>query len=610
MKKAAFIPCALSVLLLTSCLFDSAGYSYHDKDYSNIVDCAFDHDSFFDFNGYANLSTPTIVSSSYFEDLHFPKYDGVNYSRFCYIERGDEIDIYLLGTTITDRSFLTTVPYSEEPVHIYDDMPFAAINLGDSYALYTTTGVDLGVTFENLSDVSITIRNNYDITAHIINREEPGIEDDYYIKTKDKTSGDTGFPVYYELTKTSYDNVSLDDFIYSDDYMYMKFTDNIDRQNRVIYQNGIVSFYGGSEKEYEILSTDCFSQKLLDCENIQYIVLPTKKALCVLATGNDTKLDIVRTEMFVINDDGKTNLRQYVPVTFDSSNANVSYSYHKPSWWHVAHKSLASSAFTGFKLKSDGTIDEENVYAFTITGSGDIKASLISSDEDVEDEEKEEEDTGNISAESLNTYYWISCADKGNMIGLDESTGDGLLFYRTGGRTSAFFTQPDYILESEPLQYGLDTIETYSEQNFVYRDKLGYYHYVDNTSEDITGDLLSKRYVGVTRFDTCTSKDNLLAAVEVSSNEIKVTSKVKSVNESFENARFSRKFMDAFNQCSLLLDTSGSILYTSYSFYKNRGLDLDGIVQDIELLTRTDLSHFYYKVTYTDGRSSYISITN
>ena len=607
MKKIAIIPCALSVLLLTSCLFDSPGYSYHDRDYTDIVESSYSYGSFFDFNGNANLGAPTIVSNSYFEDLQFPKYDGVNYSRFCYIARGDTVDIYLLGDTITSRSYLTTVPYSDEPIHIYDDMPFAAIDLGDNYALYTTTGVDLGVTFENLSDVSISITNSYTINAQIINHDDPGPEDDYYLKTKSNINSNSGFPIYYELTKSSYEDASLTDFIYSNDYISMKYTDNIDRQNRVVYQNGVAIFYDddGNKKEYEILSTDCFSQKLLDCENVQYLVLPTKKALCVLATGNDTKLGIVRSEMFVLNDDGKTNLRQYVPVTFNSLDANVSYSYHKPTWWHVAHKSLASSSFIGFKLKSDGTVDEENSYTFTITGSGNIKSFLNSSSEDGEETDGETEE---ISPNSLNTYYSVSCAGEGNMIGINDVTGDGLLFYRNGKKQS-FFSRPDYILESKPLSNGFASIETYSEQNFVYKDKIGYYHYVNESSDDIIGDL-STRYVGVTRFDTYNSKDNLLAAVETSSDEIKVTSKVSSTNEKFENARFSRKFMDAFNQCSLLLDTTGIILYTGYSFSRNRGLNLDTSVKNIEFLTRTNLAQFYYKVTHTNGNISYISIKN
>ena len=481
------------------------------------------------------------------------------------------------------------VPTTTNPIHIYDDMPLAAIDTGNKYALFTTTGTNLGVEIANLDDVSCSFSDDL-VYAHVINRKNPGFENDIFLSNSSDYENGGGFSNLYLLKKTSSSSTHWPEAVVTDDYLLYRFSSAIKYDGYVYCKDGQISYYpsaGSSADKYDILSEDCFSKEMLACERLHYLVLPSEAALSVLLTGYDAERSIQRTELFVLKDNGKTSTTPFAPIYFEAG-ATVDYHYGKVPDFFRSTQAISSSSFPGYKLNGQGEVDKTKEVTFTVSEDGKIGYL-----EDSQDSNSE------LSIDDIDNFYAIEPDQDDAMLGVDEDSGKAMLFY--------FERLKGHLLKSPTLIYQSAVIDDFDEivinssSNFAFKTKDGKYRYCSGDASD----LLENKYLGVTRFSTNGSNRlrNIARAVENAVGDFHV--------QGYDNYTFRGEFIDAFNICSLMIDNDNKVYTYMTLANKKKPLQLPtdhGAVRTLDFITRLNLGWFQFKVTYLDGTSDYLSV--
>ncbi len=594
MKKSLYLCFSLLSLGIFAC---SQTYECDGVDMTEIVRYARDSRYFFGFDGWANVypNLPTVGAT--LEGYRFPEYNGVNYSRLCYKVDGSTTDIYRIK--VSNNSYVLNnssvfekimeVPTTTNPIHIYDDMPLAAIDTGNKYALFTTTGTNLGVEIANLDDVSCSFSDDL-VYAHVINRKNPGFENDIFLSNSSDYENGGGFSNLYLLKKTSSSSTHWPEAVVTDDYLLYRFSSAIKYDGYVYCKDGQISYYpsaGSSADKYDILSEDCFSKEMLACERLHYLVLPSEAALSVLLTGYDAERSIQRTELFVLKDNGKTSTTPFAPIYFEAG-ATVDYHYGKVPDFFRSTQAISSSSFPGYKLNGQGEVGKTKEVTFTVSEDGKIGYL-----EDSQDSNSE------LAIDDIDNFYAIEPDQDDAMLGVDEDSGKAMLFY--------FERLKGHLLKSPTLIYQSAVIDDFDEivinssSNFAFKTKDGKYRYCSGDASD----LLENKYLGVTRFSTNGSNRlrNIARAVENAVGDFYV--------EGYENYTFRGEFIEAFNICSLMIDNDNKVYTFATLANKKKPLQLPtdhGAVRKLEFLTRLNVGWFQFKVTYLDGTSDYLSV--
>ncbi len=595
MKKSLYLCFSLLSLGIFAC---SQTHEYDGIDMTDIVRYASRSSYFFGFDGWANVYPYLPTTGATLEGYSFPEYNGVNYARLCYKVDGSTTTIYRVNVSENKYVFnnsgvfqeVMEVPTTTNPIHIYDDMPLAAIDTGNKYALFTTTGTDLNVEIENLGDVSCSFSNDL-VYAHVINRENPGFENDVFLSnSSDYVNGD-GFRNVYRLGKTTSNNPSYwPEAAVTDDYLLYRFSSAIKYDGYVYCKDGQISYYpsaGSSADKYDILSEDCFSKEMLACERLHYLVLPSEAALSVLLTGYDAERSIQRTELFVLKDNGKTSTTPFAPIYFEAG-ATVDYHYGQvPDFFHST-QAISSSSFPGYKLGPDGSVDRSQSFVFSVTEDG--KIGYLADSED---------NSSGLSVDDIDKFYLIEPDQHDAMLGVDEDSGKAMLFYFERRQTH-LFKSPTLIYQSAVID-DFDEIVINNSSTFAYKTKEGKYHICSGDASD----LLEKEYLGLTRFSTNGSSQSrkIARAVGNAVGDFCV--------EGYEDYIFRGEFIDAFNICSLMIDNDNKVYTLMTLAKKKKPLQLPtdhGAVRTLDFITRLNVGWFQFKVTYLDGVSDYLSI--
>ncbi len=595
MKKSLYLCFSLLSLGIFAC---SQTYECDGVDITDIVRYASDSRYFFGFDGWANVYPNLQTTGVTLEGYRFPEYNGVNYARLCYKVDGSTTDIYRIkasnGSYVLNNSNvfekIMMVPTTTNPIHIYDDMPLAAIDTGNSYSLFTSTGTYLGVEIDNLDDVSCSFSDDL-VYAHVINRKNPGFENDIFLSNSSDYENGGGFNNLYLLKKTSSSSSThWPEAVVTDDYLLYRFSSEIGNSGFVYYRDGKISYYsvaGATPDQYEVLSEDCFSKDMLGYENLHYLVLPAKAALSVILTGYDAAANVQRTEIFVLKDNGKTSTASYMPIYFDED-AVVDYHYGKVPSFFYSTQAIAYSSFPGYKLNGQGEVDKTKEVTFTVSEDGKIGYLEDSQDSDSE-----------LSIDDIDNLYAIEPDQHDAMLGVDEDSGKAMLFY--------FERQKTHLLKSPTMIYQSAVIDDFDEivinssSNFAFKTKDGKYRYCSGDASD----LLENKYLGVTRFSTNGSNRlrNIARAVENAVGDFYV--------QGYDNYTFRGEFIDAFNICSLMIDNDNKVYTYMTLANKKKPLQLPtdhGAVRTLDFITRLNLGWFQFKVTYLDGTSDYLSV--
>ena len=248
MKKSLYLCFSLLSLGIFAC---SQTYECDGVDITDIVRYASDSRYFFGFDGWANVYPNLQTTGVTLEGYRFPEYNGVNYARLCYKVDGSTTDIYRIkasnGSYVLNNSNvfekIMMVPTTTNPIHIYDDMPLAAIDTGNSYSLFTSTGTYLGVEIDNLDDVSCSFSDDL-VYAHVINRKNPGFENDIFLSNSSDYENGGGFNNLYLLKKTSSSSSThWPEAVVTDDYLLYRFSSEIGNSGFVYYRDGKISYY-------------------------------------------------------------------------------------------------------------------------------------------------------------------------------------------------------------------------------------------------------------------------------------------------------------------------------------------------------------------------------